>query len=130
MSSFLAELKIEEVTLKVLECKFEYNVKTDETGFQSQRALPGNLNITIESTNKLDFVAWMLQDEMKDGEIVFFKRDMMSSAKTVSFAQAFCIHYSEIFTSEGDIPMKTNIVLSVYELAVDSTCIIQNWSIE
>jgi len=125
--SFLAQLTIEDKIMNVLECSFEFRVGTDNTGRPVQRLNGGEISILIESTSDIDFLEWVVMNTSKNGDLIFFKRDMLASAKTVNFANGFCINYSEEFSSEGSIPMKTRITISAEEITVNSYSYFKNW---
>ncbi len=129
MSSFLAKLTFfdssgsaEKDSINVLECSFEFNVATNRRGKRTEELRGGRISLLIESSNKEDFLQWMMDaEENRDGEIIFYKRDMMASAKKVFFGLGDCIHYSEEFSSTGDVPMKTRIVIAPFVISVGDT---------
>lgn len=127
--SFLSQLTIDDDTMNVLRCSFAFQQGSDVTGRPSQRPRGGQIKCSIESTNKTDFLEWMISNDMtKDGEIVFFKRDNMSSLKTVQFIGAYCLSYQEDFDAIGTEPLKTHIVISAKEIIVKDTTFSNNWS--
>jgi len=112
--SFLAKLTIEDVEMNVLECSFEFIQSIDSNG--------GLIHILIESTNSTDFLAWMVSPgDYKDGEIVFYKRDIMSSNKTLHFTDAFCVGYLEQFDAENSLPMRTKLTISARAMGVNGS---------
>jgi len=125
--SFLAQLKIEDKVMNVLECFFEFSKATDHSGRPTQHLKGGQISILIESTQEIDFLEWCHSSEVKGGDIIFFKRDMMASAKRVEFNNAYCINYMEEFSAEGSVPMKTRIIISAEEITVNGTSFLNNW---
>lgn len=126
--SFLAQLTIDDDTMNVLRCSFSFEQGADRTGKPSQRPTGGQLTILIESTNKTDFLEWMISPNMtKDGEVIFYKRDNMSNLKTVKFKEAYCLSYHEDFDSVSNDPLKTRIVISAKEVSVRDTTFVNNW---
>lgn len=128
--SFLATLKMEEAELNVLECSFEYNVDYDPNGRPTSRPRGGLIYLEVESSTSFNFFSWLMgadNGDYKNGEITFFKRDMMSSYKTMQFHDAACVHYKEVFSSVGEVPMKTSVVISAQEISVDDTIYITPW---
>jgi hypothetical protein len=126
--SFLAKLtfydqgELEEDFHNILECSFEFNVATDRRGKRTENLRGGQISLLLESSQKEDFLQWMMDpNENRDGEIIFYKRDMMASAKKVFFGVADCIHYSEEFNAVGAIPMKTRITIAPFVIAVGDT---------
>ena len=127
--SFLSQLTIDDDTMTVLRCSFAFEQGSDVTGRPSQRPRGGKINILLESTNKTDFLEWMISNDMtKDGEVIFYKRDNMSSLKTVKFTDAYCLSYQEDFNAVGSEPLRTNITISAKEITVKETTFINNWS--
>jgi len=125
--SFLAQLifsggSAEESTHNVLKCSFEFNVATDRRGKRTEDLRGGQISVQIESSQKDDFLQWMDdKKEFRDGEIIFYKRDMMATAKKITFTSADCIHYSEEFNADGDVPMKTRLVIAPWSMAIGET---------
>jgi type VI secretion system TssD-like protein len=123
--SFLAKLYFEEFNddegLNVLECSYEFNVATDRSGKRREHPTGGQISLLIESSQKVDFLEWMISGESKDGKIIFYKRDMMASERKVVFHRADCIHYSEEFVADGNFPRKTRIIIAPFIITVDDT---------
>ncbi|WP_452223839.1 type VI secretion system tube protein TssD, partial [Lacinutrix chionoecetis] len=94
----------------------------DNSGRPSQKPRGGQITILIESTNKTDFLEWMISSNMtKNGSVIFYKRDNMSSLKTVKFKDAYCLDYVEDFDAVSSQPLKTRIVISAQEISVKGT---------
>ncbi|MDC1161807.1 type VI secretion system tube protein TssD [Tenacibaculum sp.] len=126
--SFLSQLTINDDTMNVLRCSFSFDQGADNTGRPSQSPRGGQITVLIESTNKTDFLEWMISTNMtKDGEIVFYKRDNMSSLKTIKFKEAYCLNYQEDFDAVSSDPLKTRIVISSKEITIKDTTFKQNW---
>ncbi len=126
--SFLSQLTIDDDTMNVLKCSFAFEQGADFTGRPSQKPRGGQVTIVIESTNKTDFLEWMISSQMtKNGEIIFYKRDNMSSLKTLKFTDAYCLSYHEDFDAIGDEPLKTKVVISAKELKIKDTTFSNNW---
>lgn len=126
--SFLAKLNIDDDEMNVLECSFGFQQSADNSGRPSQKPRGGQINFVIESTNKTDFLEWMVSSNMtKNGSIIFYKRDNMSSLKTVKFSEAYCLDYSEDFDAVGSQPLKTRINISAKEISVKGTKFKNNW---
>lgn len=126
--SFLSKLTIDDESMNVLKCSFSFEQGADNTGRPSQRPKGGQISILIESTNKTDFLEWMISPNMvKSGEIIFYKRDNLSSLKTIVFKDAYCLKYLEDFDSVSDEPLKTSLVISAKEITVKDTTFKNNW---
>lgn len=126
--SFLSQLTIDDDTMNVLSCSFSFEQGADTTGKPSQRPRGGQITILIESTNKTDFLEWVISPNMtKDGEVIFYKRDNMSSLKTIKFKKAYCLQYQEDFDAVSNEPLKTRILISAKEITVKDTTYKNNW---
>ncbi|MDX1270539.1 type VI secretion system tube protein TssD [Bizionia paragorgiae] len=126
--SFLSKLTIDDESMNVLKCSFSFEQGADNTGRPSQRPKGGQISILIESTNKTDFLEWMISPNMvKSGEIIFYKRDNLSSLKTIIFKDAYCLKYLEDFDAVSDEPLQTSLVISAKELTVKDTTFRNNW---
>lgn len=126
--SFLAKLTIDDNTMNVLSCTFSFEQGSDYTGRPSQRPRGGQINVLIESTRKTDFLEWMISSNMtKDGELIFYKRDNLSSLKTVKFKEGYCLSYLEDFNAKGGEPLKTRVVISSKEISVNETTFVNLW---
>ena len=126
--SFLSKLTIDDESMNVLKCSFSFEQAADNTGRPSQRPKGGQISILIESTNKTDFLEWMISPNMvKSGEIIFYKRDNLSSLKTIIFKDAYCLKYVEDFDAVSDEPLQTSLVISAKELTVKDTTFRNNW---
>jgi hypothetical protein len=56
-----------------------------------------------------------------------YKRDNLSSLKTVKFSGAYCLNYIEDFNSEDGQPLKTRVVISSKEISVNDTTFVNLW---
>lgn len=126
--SFLAKLNIDDDEMNILECSFNFNQGADSSGRPSQKPRGGQIKILIESTNKTDFLEWMVSNHMtKNGSIIFYKRDNMSSLKTIEFKEAYCLDYTEDFDAISAEPLKTRVLISAKEITVKGTTFSNNW---
>ncbi len=126
--SFLAKFTIDDDTMIVLECTFAFEQGADHTGRPSQKPKGGQIELLIESTNKTDFLDWVISPTMtKSGQLIFYKRDNLSSLKTVDFSDAFCLSYIEHFNASDNEPLKTKVVISAKDITVSDTTFSNNW---
>ena len=63
----------------------------------------------------------------KDGKVIFYRRDAMSTMKNVSFKKAYCISFQKRFRNEGTVPMTTEILITSNEIKVGNTLFENNW---
>ena len=128
--SFLAKLTIDDEEMNVLECTFGFtqNIGTDGRPIELPRA--GNVNLLLESTSNTNLLAWMVMPHtFKDGEIVFFNRDSLSSSKTLTFHDAVCVSYYESFNAEDTLPMKVRIAISARALDINDVSYENTWDV-
>lgn len=126
--SFLAKLNIDDDEMNVLDCNFSFEQGADYTGRPSQKPKGGQITILLESTGKTDFLEWAISSSMsKDGKIIFYKRDNLSSLKTLDFKEAYCLKYTEDFNAVDSLPLKTRIVISAKEISMKGTTFTNNW---
>jgi len=120
--SFLAKLSIDGEDFNILECDFAINQNSDETGRPSAKPKGGQITVLIESNIKIDFFEWASSGSAtKSGEIVFYRRDNISSLKKLEFKEAYCLEYRERFNSVDSQPLQILLKLSAKELAMRGT---------
>lgn len=128
--SFLAKMSINDEEFNVLHCNFKVKQKIDYSNRPCGTAVLGLVSVLIESSRKSDFYKWSISpDELRDGEITFFKRDLMSSYKTLKFEKAYCVEYEEDFNSDNDKPMVTRLVLACYSLNINGVEYVNAWEL-
>lgn len=127
--SFLAKLVLGSTEFNVLGADYEINQPTDAQNRPNGKPKGGLINLTLEASNKNDLAEWMLSPTMKkSGQLTFYRRDANSSMKTVSFSDAFCVNYKEVFDANSNDPMKTIIRISAGELKINNTAVTNPWS--
>jgi hypothetical protein len=96
---FLAKVSIDGgEEMNVLHCNFRFSQSTDATGKPASLPQGGFVTITVESTQSTEIYDWMIAPTaVKNGLITFYRRDIKSKMKTLEFAEAFCVDYSETF---------------------------------
>jgi len=128
--SFLAQLTIEDEKTNILECSFNFTQNIGEDGRIIGVPRAGLIHLLIEATNNTNILAWMIMpNTFKEGEIIFYNRDSMSSNKTLIFHEAICVSYHETFNAEDTLPMKTRITISARSLDINDVSYENNWSV-
>jgi len=126
--SFQAKLTIDGEEYNILDCSFSFRQDTDVNGRPLAKPQGGRVNLLIESTSKTDFLDWMISaKQTKNGEIVFYRRDNISSLKTIKFKGAYCIDYTEQFNAHDSSPLKIHLVISANELEINGTPFKNDW---
>ena len=126
--SFLAKLELDGEELTILDCSFTFRQDTDYTGRPCAKPQGGQVSLLIESTAKTDFLDWTISPtNTKNCKVTFFRRDNMSSLKTVEITDAFCIEYTEHFNSNAAQPLQIHLILSAREISIKGTKFTNNW---
>jgi len=126
--SFIAKLSLDGEEMNVLYCNFHFSQVIDPTGRPSSIPKGGTVNLTLESTGKVDLFDWMVSaTQRKSGSITFYRRDTMSKLKTLVFTDAHCVDYSESYHHDGDFPMQIALMLSAREIKLNGSPFRNNW---
>ncbi len=116
--SFKATLNIEDQEIKVLQCRYQFSQDIDHKGKPSARPQGGRITVLVESTGDNFLVDWATSEtQIKNGSIVFYKRDSMATMKKVEFTDAYCVEFAEEFNATGKEPLQIELVLSAKELS-------------
>ena len=128
--SFLAQLNLDGEEFVVLDCEYGVTQGSNENGMPSNKIRGGKISLLIESTIKVDFLEWAITNNAtKNGEIIFFKRDNVSSFKTLEFREAFCLELLEKFNAEDGQPLQTKLLISAKEITIRGTTLTNNWPV-
>lgn len=129
--SFLAKLIIDGDQYNVLESVYSMHQPTDEIGKPIGRPKGGKISLTIESNGTTDLFHWMKESsEIKDGSIVFFKRNAMAQQMVLEFKKGFCVDYVERFIADTKDPMKISIVISAQSIKVGNIDFKNLWGVD
>ena len=127
--SFLAKLVIGSTEYNILTVDYDISQVVDHNHRPNGAPKGGLIQVMIESANNNELLEWMIKPDMiKNGKIVFYRRDANSPMKTVNFKDAFCIYLKEIFTAGGVNPMVTRLTLSARELKINNNVINNPWA--
>jgi hypothetical protein len=119
--SFKASLLIEGKTFRVLNCHYAFHQHTDTTGRPSSNVKGGTIELEVESSGDLTLAQWTVApDLMKEGSIVFYKRDGEQRMKEITFKNAYMVSYAESFSNFGENPMTERVTVSAQEMKVQS----------
>lgn len=126
--SFLAKLELNNETFNVLEFDVTFTQSTDNNGKPANKAKGGQIRLVIESTHTDLFSDWMVSyTHTKDGKVIFYRRDAMSTMKNVTFKNGYCVSFHKSFRSEGTVPMTTEILITSNEVKIGNTVFENNW---
>ncbi|WP_461534335.1 type VI secretion system tube protein TssD [Sinomicrobium sp.] len=126
--SFLAKLEIDDASYTILEYDILVEKGTDHNSKPATNAKGGEIRVVVETDMKDQFSDWAISNtQVKDGKLIFYKRDGMSRMKSISFTKGYCIRYKEKFRASGDEPMTTEIVVSAQEIKIGNTPYKKKW---
>ncbi|MCV9930471.1 hypothetical protein OIU83_22615 [Flavobacterium sp. LS1R49] len=126
--SFLAKLELNNLIFNVLEFEIIFTQNVDNNGKPANKSKGGQIKLIVETTQTDLFSDWMVsQTNVKNGKIVFYRRDAMSTMKDVTFKKGYCIFLREHFRNEGVTPMITEILITSNEVKLGNTLFENNW---
>ncbi len=109
--SFLAKLFINDEVRNILNAKQVFSRLADVNGKPTTKPLGKQLEFSLESTKDDSFLYHNMFSPTSSikGEIVFYKRDGLSTLFKIEFANAYVLRLSEHFDASGASPMHMNI---------------------
>ena len=126
--SFKAKFKAGSTEYNVLDCKYHLFQEVDDTGRPSSVTRGGSITLTLESTNDTALFEWMCDHfGLKDGSVVFTKRDSEATMKELKFTNAYMVAYAEKFTASTDAPMNMTVTLSAREITLGNGTHTNEW---
>lgn len=127
--SFLAKLNLGgTIDYNILTVDYDVTQMLDHNNRPNGAPKGGIINVRIESRSNTEILEWMIKPNMlKNGSIIFSKRDASSPMRKVDFKDAFCVYLKEQFNAEGSTPMITNIMISARELIISNLVISNAW---
>ena len=112
--------KLKILLLPLLFCALAFTIS-------AQPITSPQIDALVERTLKTFDVPGIAVAVVKDGKIIFYRRDAMSTMKNVTFKKAYCISLHKSFKSEGSVPMVTEILISSNEVKIGNTLFENNW---
>ncbi|MEO6253857.1 MAG: type VI secretion system tube protein TssD [Ferruginibacter sp.] len=128
--SFLAKLEMNGKEYNVLNVEYDISQRMDERFRPNDIPKSGLIQLTIEASSDNNLIDWALNHSMlKEGKIIFYRRDASSKMRSIEFKDAFCVYLKETFTSDGKNPMVTRMTISPRVLTISSSKpIIKAWA--
>ena len=115
-------------TYNILECKYNLIQPLDGTGKPKGMPTGGDLVIKIESTGNPELLSWMLDhNQVKNGKIVFYRRDAMSKLQELNFEKAYCIEFSEHFNAVDSQPLQIEMRLIAKKFNINGAMHEKQW---
>ncbi len=128
--SFLAKLFINDEKRHILNASQVFSRFSDVNGRPTGKPIGGRLNFIIESTRDDSFFyESVISPTAKcQGEIVFYKRDGLSTLFKMEFANAQILSLSEEFTAVGEMPLCMNISIGWGIMKIRETIHQETWN--
>ncbi|GAA4153586.1 hypothetical protein GCM10022217_09510 [Chryseobacterium ginsenosidimutans] len=126
--SFLSKLELDGNTYNILECKYNFVQPVDGTGKPKGMPKGGEIIIKIESTGNPELLNWMLDhNQVKNGKIIFYRRDAMSKLQELIFEKAFCVNFTEYFNAVDNQPLQIEMHLVAKKFNVNGAVHEKQW---
>jgi hypothetical protein len=126
--SFLSKLELDGNTYNILECKYNFVQPVDGTGKPKGMPKGGEIMIKIESTGNPELLNWMLDhSQVKNGKIIFYRRDAMSKLQELIFEKAFCVNFTEYFNAIDSQPLQIEMHLVAKKFNVNGAVHEKQW---
>ena len=117
--SFLAKLMVDGRQYNVLRCTYDFDQPTDATGKPAGKPQGGRIMATIEADGSYDLLHWMASpDQVKDGSLIYYKRDALSKLQEVLFKKAYCVKLTTHFEAAGPSPLQMRVIISAKNLQI------------
>lgn len=112
--SFEAKLFLDEESWDIINSQFLYQQMIDDNGRPCMNPSGGYIEMRIQTDNKDDILMnWMLSpDLMKNGYVLFYKRDGLTRDFDFEFWDAHCIQYTNSFNINSQEGLTTTLVIS------------------
>ncbi|MDR2207278.1 MAG: hypothetical protein LBE36_14100 [Flavobacteriaceae bacterium] len=127
--SFLSKLELDGNTYNILECKYKFTRPINETGKPWGIPQGGEIVIRIESTGNPELLDWMFDHhKVKDGKIIFYRRDAMSKLQELVFEKAYCTEFSEHFNASNEEPLQIEMHLIARKFSMNGAVHEKLWN--
>jgi hypothetical protein len=129
--SFQAILKVGGKEIELLTCNYSFGQTTNERGMPSSDVFAGGISMTFEATDDdTSLLEWMVDPrKVLDGSIVFKRINDESTFKEVKFEKAYCISFSESFTSSGGAHSTISISITAKKITVGNVTHDSRWPV-
>ncbi len=127
--SFKARLELEGKEYNIINIEYGFAQNTDQSNKPIGVPRGGKIYLSIESRGETDFLDWMVSStQTKKGKIVFYKPDEhMSILFKIQFEDAYCVDFTEYFSSTDKIPMLIKMTISARKLDFGNVTYENKW---
>ncbi len=109
---------------EVMKVSYGFNQATDKEGQMTGIVRGGTINVRVKALNNgnTHLLRWMLASNMhKNGEIEFVETRDRKNMKTISFREAYCVDYHDVWedkTQSGELGHYEEFTLSCKDIDV------------
>ena len=126
--SFTAKLKVDTNEYNVMIADYSITQPDDGTGLPNSRTVGGKIEASIESKKGNELFEWASSNnQLRDGELILYNRDSISSFRTVMFKDAYCLKFKEHFDHNSKEPLYTDLIIAARELDLKGTKFTNDW---
>lgn len=126
--SFLSKLKIENIEYNVMMAEYTIEQSHDGTGLPNERPQAGQITVRIASVKTVELMEWANSSNMlKDGELVLYNRDSVSTFRSIEFKGAYCLRFTEKFDGYNNDPLYSEITISARTLKAKELTYENDW---
>jgi hypothetical protein len=121
MSSFNAILKFSDgKEFEVLSCNYSFDQTTDEKNRPGSKVQGGSIFVQITSSADTFLLGWMVNPSKKTNGSIIFKMidDEEATMKELEFVDAYCVGYSESFSSIAPSSMALSLSIAARKITV------------
>ena len=127
--SFISNLTVDGKAHVLLRCSYKFDTQLDTTGKPVGKVSGGVLDLVLEADGTQDLIHWMLlSDQLKDGSITFYKRDVMATMQSIDFVDGACFGYNEIYSHDEEEPLQIGLQIAVKSLSIADVPFKSNWA--
>jgi hypothetical protein len=127
--SFLAKLKVDNIEYNVMEADYTITQEDDGTGQPVKKSAGGKISLKIESTKQTELLDWAISSSArKDGELILYNRDSVSTFRKIAFKDAFCLKYREAFNHNNTDPLFTELIIAAKVLDIKGSKFTNDWN--
>ncbi len=128
--SFSSKLKVDSIEYNVMIADYEITQPDDGTGLPNSRTVGGKIELRIETQKGTELFDWASSNnQLRDGELIFYNRDNVSTFKRIDFKDAYCIKYKEHFDYNNNDPIFTDLIIAARELNLRGSKFTNDWDI-
>lgn len=111
-------LKLDGKDFPLLQLSYSLQRQTDHNGKPAEDVRGGSVHFSMESSDNTSFAQWMTSPFTRKSGSIEWTDNKGNLLKSIKFADAHCVGYSESFNATDSKPMVENVVISARKLEV------------